>query len=369
MSHPVEGAPRWQATYFDGRSAKRHEVSVERTSSGLVIRGAEVGEIAWAWPELRRDERTMPDEPIRYERGDLLAPEVLVVADPSFLPAMRGVRETGSALSRLRRRTLTSLLLPAFAVIAVIAALWVWALPHLAARVATRVPVEWEEALGARAVQGITASSRVCAEPGRVAAMEKMMATLTADGRGGRYTYRVQVVDDDGVNAFAAPGGYIVVFQGLLAAAASADEVAGVLAHEIEHVVQQHAVTGILRDMPMHLALASAVGSSPLGGSVAQVAYQLGSSSYQRSDERAADAGAIRILGAARISPEGMLDFFRRDAGEGRSESGLLNYMSSHPNSAERLAALEEAAAALPPAAGPVLTAGEWAALRASCAR
>jgi predicted Zn-dependent protease len=279
------------------------------------------------------------------------------------------VRESGNSMTRLRRRTLTSLLLPALAVIAVIATLWIWGLPKLAARLATRVPVEWEEALGSRAVESITSVYPVCAEPARVAAMDKMLTALTADGRGGRYTYRVQIVDAPAVNALAAPGGYIGVFQGLLAKAASAEEVAGVLAHEIEHVVQQHAVTGILRDMPMQLALASAVGSSPLGGSVAQVAYQLGSTSYQRSDERAADAGAIRILGAARISADGMLDFFRRDAGESGAESGLLNYMSSHPNSAERLAALEEAAAALPPARGPVLSAEEWAALRASCLR
>lgn len=369
MSHPVEGSLLWHATYFDGRSAKRHEVTVERTMTGLVIRGDVVGEVAWNWPELRRDERTAPDEPIRYERGDLLAPEVLVVADPSFLPAMRGVRESGGSISRLRRRTLGSLLLPALAVMAVVAALWIWALPVLAARVASRVPVEWEEALGERAVLSMTATYPVCAEPARVAAMEKMLAALTDGGRGGRYTYRVQIVDAPAVNAFAAPGGYIVVFQGLLGEASSAEEVAGVLAHEIEHVVQQHAVTGILRDMPMHLALSSAIGSSPLGGSVAQVAYQLGSSSYQRSDERAADAGAIRMLGAARISPEGMLDFFRREAGDTSEESGLLNYMSSHPNSAERLEALEAAAGALPPATGPVLTAEEWAALRATCVR
>lgn len=369
MSHSADGSPRWHATYFDGRSAKRHEVTVERTMSGLVIRGEGVGEVAWSWPELRRDDRTAPDEPIRYERGDLLAPEVLVVADSSFLPAMRGVRETGNAMTRLRRRTLSSLLLPALAVIAVGVALWIWALPLLAARVAIRVPVEWEETLGARAVQSLTSAYPVCAEPARVAAMEKIMAALTSGGRGGRYTYRVQVVDARAVNAFAAPGGYIVVFTGLLAAASSADEVAGVLAHEIEHVVQQHAVKGILRDMPMQLAVASAIGTSSIGGSVAQVAYHLGSSSYQRSDERAADAGALRMLGAARISPQGMLDFFRREAGDGSAESRLLNYMSSHPNSAERLAALEAAAEALPPATESVLTAREWAALRAECLR
>lgn len=369
MSSANDGPTRWQATYFDGRSAKRHDVSVERTTTGLVIRGESVGEASWLWTELRRDERTSPDEPIRYERGDLLAPEVLVVADPSFLPAMRGVRESGDSMSRLRRRTLTSLLLPALAVIAVIATLWIWGLPKLAARLATRVPIEWEEALGERAVASITAVYPACTEPARVAALDKMLTALTAEGRGGRYTYRVQVVDAPAVNALAAPGGHIVLFQGLLAEASSADEVAGVLAHEIQHVVQQHAVIGILRDMPMQLALASAVGSSPLGGSVAQVAYQLGSTSYQRSDERAADAGALRILGAARISADGMLDFFRRDAGEAGAESGLLNYMSSHPNSAERLAALEDAAAALPPPAGPVLAADEWAALRARCTR
>lgn len=354
------------ATYFDGRSAKRHDVQVWRTAQGLLIRGASVGELRWDYPELRRDERTSPDEPVRYERGPLEAAEVLVVNEPGFLPAPRGVTSSDGAFGSLRRRSITSLILPALVALSTLAAAWFLLLPPLAAKLATRVPTEWEQSLGASAVRVFTETHPVCSDPEQVAAVESLVQRLTRDGSGGPYTYRVSIVEDEMVNAMAAPGGHILIFRGLIDEAESSDELAGVLAHEIEHVVQRHGIQAILREMPAQLLVSAAMGSSPLGGNVAQIAYSLGSASYQRNDERSADAGAVRRLAAAGISPDGMIGFFRRSASEGEVE-GPMKYFASHPGSAERMTALEQMAAALPPAAGPALTQQQWIALRGGC--
>jgi len=350
-------------TYFDGRSAKRHDVEVWRTAQGLLIRGATVGELQWPYPEMRRDERTSPDEPVRYERGPAESAEVLVVPGAGFLPEPRGA---GSGIGKLRRRSIGSLVIPALVALAAIIGVWFLALPPLAASLASRVPTEWEQKLGQSVVQVFTETHRICTDPEQVAAIERLTERLTPAGSGGPYTYSVQIVEDPLVNAMAAPGGHILVFRGLINDAGSADELAGVLAHEIEHVVQRHGVESILREMPAQLLVSSVMGSSPLGGNVAQVAYSLGASSYQRNDEREADAGAVQRLAAAGISPAGMIDFFRRSAAEGE-EGTLLQYLSSHPASSERMAALEGMAANLPPARGPAMSAEEWAALRRSC--
>lgn len=349
-------------TYFDGRSAKRHDVEVWRTAQGLLIRGQTIGELQWPYPELRRDERTSPDEPVRYERGPAEAAEVLVVPGAGFLPEPRGAGGIGG----LRRRSIGSLLIPAIVTLAAIIGVWFLALPPLAAKLASRVPTEWEQRLGASVVQVFTETHRICTDPEQVAVIDALTTKLTSAGSAGPYTYQVRLVEDPLVNAMAAPGGHILVFRGLINDASSPDELAGVLAHEIEHVVQRHGVESILREMPAQLLVSSVMGSSPLGGNVAQVAYSLGASSYQRNDEREADAGAVRRLAAAGISPEGMIDFFRRSAAEGE-EGTLLQYLSSHPASSERMAALEAMAAQLPAAQGPALSAEQWETLRRGC--
>lgn len=351
-------------TYFDGRSAKRHAVEVWRTPQGLLIRGDTVGELRWPYADLRRDERTSPDEPLRYEHGPAHAAEVLVVPGGGFLPEPRGVGS--GAFGRLRRRSIGSLILPALVTLAAIISVWFLALPPLAARLASRVPTEWEQKLGATAVETFTTTHRVCTDPAQVAAIERLLAQLTANGSGGPYAYQVRIIEDPLVNAMAAPGGHILLFRGLINDVASSDELAGVLAHEIEHVVQRHGVEAILREMPAQVLVGAVMGSSPLGGNVAQIAYSLGASSYQRNDEREADAGAVTRLSAAGISPNGMIDFFRRSAAED-GEAGLLQYLSSHPASAERMAALEAMSRELPPPRGPALSADEWASLRGGC--
>lgn len=361
---------QYRGTYFDGVTARRHEVVVERSHTGLVIRGETVGEREWPYLELRRAERVSPSEPIRYERGSLDAPEVLVVADPSFLPAMRGSQHQDDSMSRLRRRSIGSLILPALVALAALVSVWIWVLPALAARIATRVPVELEDRLGRSTVALFTEGAPVCTDPARVAALDAIVDELVADGRGGPYDYRVTIVDDSMVNAFAAPGGSIVVFQGLVAQAESPEEVAGVLAHEIQHVTNQHGLKALLRETPTQVALSVMIGSNPLGGSLAQAAYSLRSLSYQRSDEREADAGALRMLAAARVDPEGMLGFFRRGAEERGDLDGVgrwARYLSTHPGSAERLQALEALAAEQRVSPRPLLDAAQWAALKAPC--
>jgi beta-barrel assembly-enhancing protease len=123
----------------------------------------------------------------------------------------------------------------------------VWVLPALAARVAARIPLEWEEELGADLVDAIAPVDSRCTEPERVEALERIVQRLVESNDVGPYVFRVTIVDDTLVNAVAAPGGYIVVFQGLLEQAEAPEVVAGVLAHEIQHVVQRHGMTAVLK--------------------------------------------------------------------------------------------------------------------------
>jgi predicted Zn-dependent protease len=367
---PVEGQG-FSAAYFDGRSAKRHEVIVARTREGLRITGPTVGELIWRHNEWRRDVRMAVNDPVRLERGGE-SPEVLVVDDYRFLPAPYSPdgEPLDPAAELRRRRRVAWLLVPAITVIVALVALYALIIPRLAERVAARVPVSWEESLGEAVTESFTSGATTCAEPERIAALDKLVGSLVADGRGGRYTYEVTVVDDSIVNAFAAPGGQIVLYTGLIQQVESQEELAGVLAHEIEHVVQQHGVQGVLRALPAQLIATALFGSDGVGGSVSQMAVTLGALSYGRNAELEADHEGMRLLQAAQIAPEGMLSFFQRLTGKAeRSDAPqLLNYLSTHPSSAERLTALSVQAQTAQYAPRTVLSGTEWEAVRAACA-
>jgi predicted Zn-dependent protease len=366
---PTDGQG-FAANYFDGKSAKRHEVIVARTREGLRITGPTVGEIIWRHTEWRRDVRMAVNDPVRLERGGE-SPEVLVVDDHRFLPAptsSEGEPLDPDAELR-RRRRVAWLIVPAVTVIVALTLLYAFFIPRMAERVAANVPVEWEESLGKAVTESFTANATTCTEPARVAALDKLVGTLVANGRGGRYTYQVTVVDDSIVNAFAAPGGQIVLFTGLLQQVESQEELAGVLAHEVQHVVLQHGAQGVLRALPAQLMASALFGNEGVGASVSQMAVTLGGLSYGRRDELEADHEGLRLLQEAQIDPSGMLSFFKRLADESDAADApkLLNYLSTHPNSAERLTALTAQAQSATYTPRAVLSDAEWTAVRAAC--
>ncbi len=130
---------------------------------------------------------------------------------------------------------------------------------------------------------------------------------------------------------------------GLLAATHSPDEVAGVLAHEMTHVLERHTLRQIVFQAGLttaaRLLLGSGEGASDL---LSGAASDLTTLRFSREQERAADQGALRLLRAARLPTSGLASFFGRLAHAGDAPPAWL---SSHPDSAERAAAVAVARA------------------------
>ena len=205
---------------------------------------------------------------------------------------------------------------------------------------------------------------RVCDAPEGRAALDALVAKLAAaGGMVATAPVRARVVDDPTVNALAAPGGEILVYRGLLDRAASADELAGVLAHEIGHVEHRHGLRGVARAAGLFVLTGALSGGSD---AVALAAVLVGLS-YSRDFEREADASGARILAAAGIGTKGLEMFFARMERERSEASGSLwSYLGTHPGDGDRVAALR--AAEQPAAPAPAMSATEWAALRGICA-
>ncbi|MBI3607492.1 MAG: M48 family metallopeptidase [Nitrospirae bacterium] len=213
--------------------------------------------------------------------------------------------------------------------------LW-WQADRIVDAAVGRIPVSWEERLGESAFSQVAAGATVLTTGPAVEAVEGIGARLTASVES-PYTFRWHVVDDAQVNAFAVPGGHVVVFTGLIRAAESGDELAGVLAHEIQHVVLRHSLRGLVRTMGWRAALSILFGNTGSLAGVGELASRLGSLKFSRDQETAADLGGLALLRRARIDPRGMIAFFDTLAKE---EHGRVAFLSTHPVSTERAARL-----------------------------
>lgn len=358
--------------YLDGRTAARRRAAVT-VAAGVVHASLDDGtSVSWPLAEVRQTQGAYAGEPVRLERGGP-APEALVVDDPTFLTALRAAaparRRFHDPRRRPARRWLTAL--AALAILVVGAGLYFRGIPVMASVMAAALPLSWEERLGQTVVGHLAPPERRCADPERLAALTTIVERLMAAAPGTPYRIRLTVLDHPAVNALAAPGGHVIVLRGLLERTRTPEELAGVLAHEIQHVVRRHTTRALFAHVSMGVLVAAVAGDlSGLAVFGLEGARVLGSLRYSREAEEEADARGLGMLLAAGVDPRGMLDFFetlRRREGQ---VPEVLRYLSSHPATEDRVAALRRlAAAGGSPPPTPLLPGRDWADISRLCGR
>ncbi len=226
-----------------------------------------------------------------------------------------------------------------------------------------RIPVEWEQKLGESAYQDFLSHQEVVKEGPAVAAVKEMTQRLTEQIPNSPYKFEVTVVKSDVVNAFALPGGYVVVFTGLMKKAESGEEVAGVLGHELTHVLQRHGLERIVKNLGLVTIVAIVVGDQQgLVGLMRQVGVELLTLKFGRAQETEADLTGLQLINKAKIDPHGMITFFQRLS---EKEEGRVELLSTHPMSTARAERLKAELAALPKRASEPFT-FDWTKVRES---
>lgn len=351
------------AVWFDGQSARRQAVEVEVAPDGRALR---FGREIWPLERLRRIEGEGLVLALMDEGGDELPhdPARLVLAEG----ALAGwVRANAPALSRrdVRRGTGRKIAVRVVLAVAALAAILFVFLPRISDVLAEQLPPEQEVAFGKAVVaqiEGLLGGEEPLACDGArgLAALEKMERRLT-DGQGLAYDIELSVLDHDMLNAFAAPGGQIVIIRGLLDEAESAEEVAGVLAHEIGHVEARDPVRLAFRAAGSAGILALVFGDVTGGTVIGVLGDHILSASYTREAEAAADAFAFDLLARTGIGTGGLVVFFDRIEAMGGDVPEIL---STHPASGSRAEAARGAGGA---AGRPVLDEAEWLSLKRIC--
>jgi predicted Zn-dependent protease len=359
--------------YFDGVTSTRRDVVVELAPDGLRISGHD-GHPWGRWPYDEIEELTAPDSILRLGRRGSATLERLEVRDPAFATAIDEraayVDRTGGTRRRERMRVIAW---SVGATVSLVLVAW-FGVPAIAARVTPLLPVALELKLGDAVnmqVRGMLDTRNAGAAfecgiaaveiPGR-AALDKLVRRLEA-AAALSLPLRTNVVRRDEANALALPGGQVYVFQGLIAKADNADEVAGVIAHEIGHVAHRDGTKAVLEGGGLSFLFGMLLGDFVGGGAVVFAAMSILQSSYTREAETAADAYGADLINKAGGDARGLASIL--DKIGGATEPGT-KILLDHPETKARVAAINRAATVVSPL--PFLNAGEWAALKNICA-
>jgi len=360
----------WEGHYLDGRTAARQRATVQLMQTGLQITTESGATLWWPYSEIRQTQGFYAGEQVRLERGGEF-PEALLVSDTAFLTALRQVApERASRFHDPARRRMRVMLtaLAAIAAIVVATALFSWGLPALAEVAAVRVPVSWEERLGAAVAEQLAPPGKRCTDPRLARAIDTIVTTLIAPIPKPPYTFRVIVIDEPVVNAFAAPGGSIVIFRGLLERTRSPEELAGGLAHEIQHILHRHPTRMLLQHASAGLLVAALTGDATGAMAYAvESARTLGTLQYSRQNEEEADAEGLRMLRKAGINPAGMIALLESLQKEEGKAPALVKYLSTHPSTADRIEKLKALAGQSPPGSVKLLPNYDWRDIRKMC--
>jgi Zn-dependent protease with chaperone function len=348
----MEATDSFRLWHYDGLSAVRRSVFLREVGNGFVPQEPETGwtgvPVDWA------DLIVISAEGDRHAYGHRTLPGWRMGFSGEAPPAIAARLPQAERYGRWIDRWGFWPAAAAFTAIAVLVVCAVLAAPGL---IAPLIPKTWENRMGDAMVGDF--GGRLCHTPAGDAALKALVARIDPRGE----SRNVALANIPIENAVTLPGGRIILFDGLIQKAASPDEVAGVLGHELGHVRNRDTLTGLVRQLGLSVVLGGFSGNA--GGYLNGVLAL----SYGRDAEAAADGIAIAQLRTADISPADTAAFFDRVGGKGEAgrAAQAMTWLSSHPLSADRA---KRFSAAVQPRASyrPALSDPQWRALRSSCA-
>jgi Zn-dependent protease with chaperone function len=325
------------------------------------------------WPYDEIQQLTSPAGVLKLGRVASPLPARLEIRDAAFAAAVKGLAVVDRRVAADRRGRIKVVAWSVAAVVSLIV-LGVFGVPAIADRIAPLVPLSAEHRLG-RAVDvqvramldtGKSGKPFECGtadseRPGR-AALDKLVRRLES-AAGLPIPLNVTVARRREANAFALPGGTIYVFEGLIKKVDRADELAGVIAHEIGHVAHRDGTRSVLQSAGLSLLFGMALGDFVGGGAVIIAARTVLSSAYSREVEAHADDFAVDLM--TRIGRDGRALGAILTRIAGAIEPGMT-ILADHPDTKERVVAIDKAA--VPGSGAAFIDASEWAALKQICA-
>jgi len=344
---------QFAGSLFDGRSSQKHLVDVELTPQEIILKAPGDKPIRWAYPQLRWAADTSPFHIEHCAEGDE-GLETLVVDDPDFYRSVLEIAPKSFSSRENESKFNWKLYAVGILILIFSAYVFIKTVPSfLADQMVEKIPIEWEVTVGQSILKMLPVAQKP--DPEVLKVLQDTVDFLKESLPGNPYDLKVYILPVEQVNALALPGGPIVIFEGLIDKAESPEELAGVLAHEIQHILLRHSTRGILRNLAKSMLVTLFLGdvNSVMEG-IVQLAGQLETLGLSREMEAEADQKGMELILAANIDPHGMIrifkklmqeDFSQKKLPKGKpvsEENDLSSYFSTHPSSQNRLARLEK---------------------------
>ncbi len=208
-------------------------------------------------------------------------------------------------------------------------------------------------------------SEEICAEPQANEALQSMWTKICEANQLDPNSVQIHLVKNNEINAFALPGGHILIHSALVQHLESPEELAGVLGHEVAHVQLNHISKKMAKEVGVSLLLSAAGGGSAAGEAIKEILSHLSSSAYDRSLEKEADLKSVEYLKNAGINPNAMIGVMEKL--ETEIQSDLPSWLGSHPDLSERKEYLKIATEHIVLTEKPVLDSAAWEGLKTAC--
>lgn len=360
---PPDATSRFPAQFFDGETAAARPVEVVVGPAALTFTDPAGREFEWGYAGLAAVDRPLAGQALRLRHDRAPGARLVVPAGPAVAAVLAGAPHLkGGVNPRAIGRAAAIVVVSLVALVAV-----GYAVLQLAPRqLAMIMPDAWRDRLGEHTEVSLVKSARRCEDEAGSLALDRLSDRLVA-GLEEPPRFSVRVFDLPVINAFALPGGRVVLTDGLIKAADAPDEVAGVLAHELGHVALRHPEAQMVRMLGIQVVLATVTGGSG-GDWFGSLAGLLALLRYSRAAEREADDYAAALMLQARIDPVGLRRFFEKvrkvEGGAGDGQGLLVGILSTHPGLEERIAAIRPLE---PGEARAAIGDDEWRALKSIC--
>jgi beta-barrel assembly-enhancing protease len=341
---------------FNGKNAHKQPVRIVLTPFNIILTEQGKSAISWPYSDIRWAAETPPfhiERDISFPVKNL---EILVVDDPDFYGNCQRIAPSDFSRTALNNyfkwklisAGILSLLLIIFGVFKIYP-------NYIIDQIVDKIPVEWEETLGDALLSTFPVEKNP--DPKVIELLSNILRHLKqSKAEETPYNLKIYILSTEKINALALPGGNIIIFEGLLKIADSPEELAGVLAHEAQHIFLKHSTRGILRNLASGLLMTLVLGDANTVMEIAiNIAGQLKTLGFSRKMETEADIKGVEMMLDAKINPQGMLSIFKKLMKEELKLEGnkkntstskyfyeIFSYMSTHPSAKSRLNKLEK---------------------------
>lgn len=338
----------FQVKYSDGKTSRLYEAEVRFAPDALIIsyeQEAERVEVRWAVERINTNRYGFSFEH-KLTYGEF--PSEIIEVDEAFFQAFQAAYPHKHIINRtihyIKKRTWRTILLSLLAISAFVLLLYFLVMPAIAEHVVQTIPTAYEVHLGEKIYKQNMLSYDIDTPCTRL--VNEYFQTLRVKSR---YPVKITVVDYDEVNAYALPGGHIVVYSGLLEQMRNPEELVAVLGHEYGHIYFRHSLRAMAREAANYAVISLILGDvSGVTGVMVQNADNIRSLQYSRELESQADTFGLRLMQQKGVNPQGMiwlLENLSTSIKEKRKKKTIKitvpEFMSTHPYTKHRIAAMK----------------------------